>query len=104
VLWRRSETSTESWSEDLREQVRDRVRLVVEFATLGAYELTDEPAESQRDRAASCCHPAREHVALLSKAGCAHGADAERHCSSAPSRDRRRRPGQTRVPEQPCVW
>ena len=100
------------WSqrEQLKDELRLRLRVAADLATLGAYELSehdDLPSE----------HFVREEppqrVFLFAKVApvCPHSAPVERTCSehrSAKARTRRestrrQRGGAVRVPEQPCI-
>ena len=87
----------------LKEQLRARLRVAADFATLGAYELTG-------DEAAEPVHAEREvpqRVFLFAKvaAPCpASRAEDRPRCArrSARARPARRRGG-VRAPEQPCI-
>jgi hypothetical protein len=100
--------------QQLREELRLRLRVAADFATLGAYELSEhddvppEPAHREQPP---------QRVFLFAKVApvCPHSAPAERTCSerrtakartgriSARRRQQRQRGGAVRVPEQPCI-
>ena len=101
------------WSqkEQLKDELRLRLRVAADFATLGAYELSsDEDGAAHR--------PTRreeppQRVFLFAKVApvCPHSAPSERACDrlerlSARARRRaggRQRGGAVPVPEQPCM-
>jgi hypothetical protein len=101
------------WSqrEQLKDELRLRLRVAADLATLGAYELSEHDDGSPE-------HLIREEppqrVFLFAKVApvCPHSAPAERECSerrSANSRPRRRttgrhRGGAAQAPEQPCLY
>jgi hypothetical protein len=109
--------------EEISELVRQRLRLALDFATLGAYELAD--ASGEEATGASSAEPSAEaaHTAWLPARGsgraeirCSSPITSSRACGAsarAPrrlSRDRhghdartRHRGGSVTVPEQPCV-
>jgi hypothetical protein len=109
MFWSYEETIKES----LREELRLRLRVAADFATLGAFELTehdDVPA----------AEPVREdppqRVFLFAKVApaCPHSAPAESGCAEhrpkpwrklRPARGTspRQRGGAVRVPDQPCL-
>jgi hypothetical protein len=97
-------------NETLRDELRLRLRVAADFATLGAYELSEDddlPSE----------HPIREEppqrVFVFAKVApvCPHSATVEPGCGTerptwARSRRmsaRRQRGGAVRVPDQPCM-
>jgi hypothetical protein len=98
------------WSqrEQLKDELRLRLRVAADFATLGAYELSG---------AEDACTPARvqredppQRVFLFAKVApvCPHSAPRERACTPRPVRAtgrtaRRTRAGAVHVPEQPCL-
>jgi hypothetical protein len=100
------------WShrEQLKEELRLRLRVAADFATLGAYEVSGSDDGSFE-------RPVREEppqrVFLFAKVApvCPHSAPAERACSerrSAKARSwgrstGRQRGGAVRAPEQPCM-
>jgi hypothetical protein len=100
------------WSqkEQLKEELRLRLRVAADFATLGAYEVSGHDGDSLE-------RPVREEppqrVFLFAKVApvCPHSAPAERGCSerrSAKARSwgssaGRHRGGSVRAPEQPCM-
>jgi hypothetical protein len=98
------------WSErkdqrqQLREELRLRLRVAADFATLGAYELSEAdeaPAEPVRE-------DPPKRVFLFAKVApvCSHSTPVERECGEKrPARGRtrgRQRAGAVRTPEQPC--
>ena len=109
MFWSHEETIKAT----LREELRLRLRVAADFATLGAYELTEHdevPSE----------HPVRQdppkRVFLFAKVApvCPHSAPAEQGCTgrrpearakrrSARGAARRQRGGAVRVPDQPCI-
>ena len=97
------------WSqrEQLKDELRLRLRVAADFATLGAYEMCERDEDSPE-------RPVREdpppRVFLFAKVApvCPHSAPVERGCGerlSAKARTRRgrQRGGAVRVPEQPCM-
>jgi hypothetical protein len=106
--------SAESLGRYVREELRLRLRVAADFATLGAYELL-ESDEAPVERAAPEATPkaprkaAPKRVLLFAKVApvCPHSAvPAEPRCTQrAPGRrdGRRQRGGSVRTPEQPCV-
>ena len=115
MFWsHQNQDTAESLGHYLREELRLRLRVAADFATLGAYELTgldeaDEPVDAPVERVATEAPPQR--VLLFAKVApvCAHSAPAGPACKR-PSRRRpgmrhtgRQRAGSVRAPEQPCV-
>ena len=102
--------SGESLARYMREELRLRLRVAADLATLGAFELSGED-EGPVERAASEAPPKR--VLLFAKVApvCPHSAPVERRCggrSGAEPRARRdgsqrQRGGSVRAPEQPCL-
>jgi hypothetical protein len=100
----------ESIGRYMREELRLRLRVAADFATLGAYELSG-PDEAPVERAAPEAPPKR--VLLFAKVApvCPHSAVAEPGCAKRPTRDRRsrrgraqrQRGGSVRAPAQPCL-
>jgi hypothetical protein len=116
----------------LAEQLRARLTVAAEFATLGAYELLEREQNQRAGQPAGAPHHAAPEptqrvflFARVPEAPCGHSADAASACtarvkaavlaggrqaahgSSAARRARRRlarRGGAVDVPEQPCVW
>jgi hypothetical protein len=94
----------------MREELRLRLRVAADLATLGAYELSGED-EYPVERAAPEAPPKR--VLLFAKVApvCPHSAPVEPRCaerSGAERRSRRgrlqrQRGGSVRAPEQPCL-
>jgi hypothetical protein len=103
--------AAESLGQYLGEQLRDRLRVALDFATLGAYELSgvDEdpdvaPVPRERERpqrvflfakVAPSCPASREAEGPR----CAVDNGARRRAKDRPGRRR----GGVRAPEQPCV-
>jgi hypothetical protein len=115
MFWRRSEYGFSGEQHDeLRGYLTERLRLALEFATLGAYELTQ--AESAPDQQwpgqaseVSCAltrGPLRPHVGLMrSSCDSASSAVREQPACGWQARSRHgRRGGTVATPEQPCVW
>ena len=97
-------------SQQLREELRLRLRVAADFATLGAYELSEYDDEVSPEPSVREEPPQR--VFLFAKVApvCPHSAPAERGCverRSAKARGRktvgRQRGGAVRVPDQPCI-
>jgi hypothetical protein len=112
--------SIESLGHHLGEQLRERLRLALDFATLGAYELTAPEGdreliglEDDATSPAACDRHERERpqrVFLFSKVVPACPASPEQpRCAVAPEAPRkavnrpRRRRGGVDAPEQPCL-
>jgi hypothetical protein len=100
----------ESIGRYMREELRLRLRVAADFATLGAYELT-EPEEAPVERVATEAPPKR--VLLFAKVApvCPHSAPVGPACKqrsgdqrrSRGGRALRQRGGSVRAPEQPCL-
>jgi hypothetical protein len=100
------------WSqkEQLREELRLRLRVAADFATLGAYELSEHDDVSPEP---SVREDPPQRVFLFAKVApvCPHSAPAERGCVERRSAKARRgrssagrqRGGAVRTPDQPCV-
>jgi hypothetical protein len=127
-------SSADSVRSRLAEQLRERLTVAAEFATLGAYELLEREqvrAAHRTAERAGAAHQAPEPTqrvflfARVPEAPCGHSAEAApactarvkaavlagggqpKHYGSAARRARRhlaRRGGAVDVPEQPCVW
>ena len=104
-----NEGAAESIGRYVREELRLRLRVAADFATLGAYELL-EPDEAPIERAAPEAPPKR--VLLFAKVApvCPHSAPVEPRCQRRAAtarrpggRPTRRRGGSVRAPEQPCL-
>ena len=101
-----NQDAAESIGRYVREELRLRLRVAADFATLGAYELL-EGDEAPVERAALEAAPKR--VLLFAKVApvCPHSAVPAEPCCTrrAPGRPsgRRRRGGSVRAPEQPCI-
>ena len=103
----------------LREELRQRLRLVAEFATLGAYELTDPAApRGHEDAPHAREREATRRVFLFTRvpeSTCSHSPETPRSCPTTgtariarharPSPRRRvaRRRGGIDAPQQPCT-
>ena len=125
MFYKRETESIESLGHHLGEQLRERLRVALDFATLGAYELTspeDEVEPTSPEHQAELALPsaageplARERpqrVFLFSKVAPACPASppaAGPRCAAAPGASRAagrragRRAGGVRAPEQPCL-
>ena len=120
-----SQAPVESIGRYLREELRLRLRVAAEFATLGAYELL-ESDEGPIERVADEATPVRDageapvaleappkRVLLFAKVApvCPHSGPVEPACAKRPRLERRSRGGRSlrqrggavRAPEQPCV-
>jgi hypothetical protein len=116
--------------EELRDSLSDRLRLVFDFATLGAYDeegdvevresATSRPAAEASTLIARPCRTtssdyrqaAQPHVQANSSE-CASGSARQTTCAQAigttcpaigKGAARRRRAGHVAVPQQPCTW
>jgi hypothetical protein len=110
---KRRETSRHA---ELREELRQRLRLVAEFATLGAYELTDAPAHGDTPHARDGEPTRRVFLfARVPQAHCKAGREAVTECPTTTERRivrharhsaRRRvarRRGGVEAAQQPCT-
>jgi len=101
---------------DLREQLRERLRLLAEFATLGAYELTDAPAHGDTPHARGGEPTRRVFLfARVPQSNCKAGREAVTECPTTgtrrivrhgrPASRRRvaRRRGGVEAAQQPCT-
>jgi hypothetical protein len=100
----------------LREELRLRLRVAADFATLGAYELSD-PEDAQEAPAPAAAQAVRadppRRVFLFAKVApvCRHSAAPERACTGRDGVHRRprerhaprQRGGAVRAPDQPCL-
>jgi hypothetical protein len=111
---RESGEPVESIGHHLREELRLRLRVAADFATLGAYELSDpEDAEQGPAPAAAVVREdPPQRVFLFAKVApvCPHSAAPERSCTGRESVHRRQRHtaqrqrgGAVRAPDQPCL-
>jgi hypothetical protein len=116
-MFRQTQNSIErSRESDLRAELRERLRLLAEFATLGAYELTDPPAHGDTPHARNG-EPTRR-VFLFTRVPQTHckvGREAITECPTTaerrivrhvrPSARRRvaRRRGGVEAAQQPCT-
>jgi hypothetical protein len=99
----------------LGEQLRERLRLALDFATLGAYELTGAEDDPEPASSSTACGPIQregpKRVFLFVKvpAGCAASEPLEPRCPAIPGTSRAakerplRRRGGVQAPEQPCI-
>ena len=116
MFWQ-TENSIEKTSESaLREELRQRLRLLAEFATLGAYELTDAPAHGDAPHARDGEPTQRVFLfARVAQTHCEAGREAAAECPTTaqrrivryarPSARRRvaRRRGGVAAAQQPCT-
>ena len=122
MFWNRAHDESPEEPRHGRDPIRNRLRLALEFATLGAYELFEQGEERDEERSTSTVAPpqcdggrqtgrsgpsARSTVAAPS----CHSRHAivPDQCSArvphVPVRGLgRRRAGAVEVPRQPCVW
>jgi hypothetical protein len=129
MFWKLISPESPRSRNELRDYVRESLRIALEFATLGAYEQDEgEPEAGERDdeqrfvagrRPCSGSRAVRPSaMAVRRQAPCAIG-DAEllrclqptvphranpRLQAAAPLGQRRQRAGAVGVPEQPCLW
>ncbi|HZO59252.1 MAG TPA: hypothetical protein VFB51_06160 [Solirubrobacterales bacterium] len=116
MFWQTQNSIDRSRDAYLREELRQRLRLVADFATLGAYELTDAPAHGDTPHAAG--GEPTQRVFLFTRAPQSHckaGREAVRECPttadrhiarhSRPATRRRvaRRRGGVAAAQQPCT-
>jgi hypothetical protein len=116
MFWRHETEPADAVGHYLGEQLRERLRLALDFATLGAYELTAPEGDAElAEEAVPVSRPAHERpkrvflfakVAAPCPAGepherprCAVDAGARRAAKDRP----RRRGGGVEVPDQPCL-
>jgi hypothetical protein len=116
MFWTNHREPADAAGHYLKEQLRARLRVAADFATLGAYELT--APEGDRESAGSPVEPPHgelerpQRVFLFAKAAapcpasreverprCAVDAGARRVAKDRPARRR----GGVRAPEQPCI-
>jgi hypothetical protein len=111
MFWsHQNQDTAESLGHYLREELRLRLRVAADFATLGAYELLDED-ETPVERPVREAPPKR--VLLFAKVApvCPHSAAVTPACERHAAAERRARRGRigrarggsVRAPEQPCV-
>jgi hypothetical protein len=115
MFWsHQNQEPAETFGRYLREELRLRLRVAADFATLGAYELSelehvDGAEDAPQERAVTEAPPKR--VLLFAKVApvCPHSAPAGPACERPPRRRpraghaARQRGGSVRAPEQPCV-
>jgi hypothetical protein len=107
----------ESLGHHLREELRLRLRVAADFATLGAYDLSD-PEDAEERPAPAVAEAVRQdppqRVFLFAKVApvCPHSAAPERACTGREGVHRRERQrhtaqrqrgGAVRAPDQPCL-
>jgi hypothetical protein len=115
VFGKRFDNDISDDRQELRDFFAERLRLAFDFATLGAYELTDDdsdtaaagtnrPAPAERSERRSCAAGARtaprRHV---SEASLPCPAPADSHRPSASCGRGGRRAGGVATPVQPCI-
>lgn len=113
MFWSQEEIPSVGAQARLREELRERLRLVAEFATLGAYELTGSADHEDAPRAHGG-EPTRRMFLFtrVPETRCAHSPEAPRACpatrSKRPARASQRRMPQRRAgvepAQQPCTW
>jgi hypothetical protein len=116
MFYKHDTESIESFGQHLGEQLRERLRLALDFATLGAYELTAPEGDAEQAPSAERREPLErerpQRVFLFSKVPPACPASrpvVEPRCAAAPEAPRapgdrpRRRRGGVEAPEQPCI-
>jgi hypothetical protein len=115
MFWsHQNQEPAETFGRYLREELRLRLRVAADFATLGAYELTElEDAAAREDAPIErvATEPPPQRVLLFAKVAqvCPHSAPVEPACKRRPRRRprgrhvARQRGGSVRAPEQPCV-
>ena len=114
MFWsHQNQEPAETFGRYLREELRLRLRVAADFATLGAYELLEGEDtgsdEAPVERVPTEAPPQR--VLLFAKVApvCPHSATAEPACKREPKRRAgvrraaRHRGGSVRAPEQPCA-
>jgi hypothetical protein len=116
MFYKHDTESIESFGHHLGEQLRERLRLALDFATLGAYELTAAEGDAEFAPSPAPREPLErerpQRVFLFSKVppACPASRAAEQpRCAAAPEARRaagdrpRRRRGGVETPEQPCL-
>jgi hypothetical protein len=116
MFWQTQNSINGSREAHLREELRQRLRLVADFATLGAYELTEAPAHGDTPHAEG--GEPTQRVFLFTRvpeAQCKAGREAAAECPTTtsghiaryarPSARRRavRRRGGVPAAQQPCT-
>ena len=116
MFWsHQNQEPAETFGRYLREELRLRLRVAADFATLGAYDLLED--EGPVERVATEEAPVEpteappKRVLLFAKVApvCPHSAATEPACKRPPKRRAgtrqlaRQRGGSVRAPEQPCV-
>ena len=116
MFWRHDIEPTDTVGHYLGEQLRERLRLLADFATLGAYELTAPEGDAELAEAGAMRHSLErerpQRVFLFAKVAppcpssraaerprCAVDAGARRAAKARPTRRR----GGVSAPEQPCL-
>jgi hypothetical protein len=116
MFWQTQNSIEKSRESHLREELRGRLRLLAEFATLGAYELTDAPAHGDTPHARDGEPTRRAFLfARVPQTHCKAGREAVTECPTTaehrivrhvrPSARRRvaRRRGGVEAAQQPCT-
>ena len=125
MFWNRPEPHLPEEPQELRSYLAARIRLALEFATLGAYELSEgegsvppralaeDPYEGNRGASRTThtgCEPARREHVGDSRVPCAGPALQASDCSWQRASGRRasdrweRRAGSLPKRRQPCTW
>jgi hypothetical protein len=126
TMFRKTQTTSVSGRDEvsttleLRDVLRDRLRLAFAFATLGAYEDDEQELRHERDTQEELCgaghvvdlRHAQGKVQLCDAGGAARCSTlksgefsvAVKRSRFEQSRSKQRRGGQVTAPQQPCVW
>lgn len=113
MFWQAGNASRDSHPSRLGREIGERLRLAMDFATLGAYDLgaplegrpgvTPVPSQQRVVLKTSPQIPQRVFLFARAQAACPHSAPPRSGCPHYEPRLRRlRRPSST-VPEQPCA-
>jgi hypothetical protein len=113
MFWSQDEIPSVGTQARLRQELRERLRLVAEFATLGAYELTGSAGHEDAPHARGG-EPTRRMFLFtrVPETRCAHSPETPRACpatrTTRPTRASQRRMPRRRAgvesPQQPCTW
>lgn len=116
MFWKRIDIETpQEQRDDLRQALADRLMVALDFATLGAYELSGPDVATEETH---CDAPASEETGQPSRRSCASSDARRRHVTAvnlpcpAPEQARTasacergsRRGGSVAKSEQPCTW